>query len=114
MDPSRVNVGTKKARIGWIAILAIALLATSLEAKLGLYHPEHSQEHLVSKAFKLSECRLERAVADPPLVAFSAVIAAISLDDASSEPEVLDCAPLRTHPAFHSRSHWFRPPPVRS
>lgn len=109
-----MNVGAKKAGLAWIAILTIALLTTSLQAKLGLYRPEHSQEHLVSKAFKLSECRLERTVADPPMVTLSVVAAATALDDRGPEPEFPDYAPARTQPVFDSRSHWFRPPPVRS
>jgi hypothetical protein len=109
-----VNVRATKARLAGIAILAITLLTTSLQAKLGLYRPEHSQEHLVSKAFKLSECRLERAVADPPMVTLSVVTAATALDDRSPEPDFPDYAPPRMQPAFHSHSHWFRPPPVRS
>ena len=103
-----------KARLAWFAVLAISLLTTSLQAKLGLYRPEHSQEHLVSKAFKLSECRMERAAADSPVLTLSVVTATTALDDRGPEPEFPDYAPSRTQPVFESRSHWFRPPPVRS
>ncbi|HSP68114.1 MAG TPA: hypothetical protein VLN48_10325 [Bryobacteraceae bacterium] len=114
MDPSSVNVRATKARLVWIAILAIALLTTSLQAKLGLYHPEHSPEHLVSKAFKLSECRLERAVANPPIVAVSIVTSEAALDAPGPRPEFLESPLPLSQPLFLSRSHWFRPPPVRS
>ena len=115
MDTSRVTLGAKKSRLGWIAILAIALLTTSLQAKLGLYHPEQSQEHLVSQVFKVSECRLERAVANPPLVVENFTTSLVAVDDSqASEPEFLDYAPPQSEPLFHSCSHWFRPPPVRS
>lgn len=104
-----------KAGLAWFAVLAIALLTTSLQAKLGLYRPEHSQEHLVSKAFKLSECRLERAAADSPVVTLSVVTATTALDHRDdSEVEFPDSTPPRIPPVFASRSHWFRPPPVRS
>jgi len=69
-----VNAGDSKGRSGWIALLVVALLMTSLQAKLGLYHPEQSQAHLFSKAFKLSECRLERAVPDSPVVGMVNVV----------------------------------------
>jgi hypothetical protein len=115
MDTSRLTLGAKKSRLGWIAILAIALLTTSLQAKLGLYHPQQSQEHLVSQVFKVSECRLERAVANPPMVVVNIAASVVAIDDnQASEPEFLDYAPPRSEPRFHSRSHWFRPPPVRS
>jgi len=115
MDTSRVTLGAKKSRLGWIAILAIALLTTSLQAKLGLYHPRQSPEHLVSQVFKVSECRLERAIANPPIVVVSFATSVVAVDDDQpSEPEFLDYAPPQSEPLFHSRSHWFRPPPVHS
>lgn len=103
-----------KVRSGWIAILAMALLMTSLQAKLGLYHPEHSQAQLVSKAFKLSECRLERTVSDPPVVTADAVIAAEAPVELRPEPDFLEYAPVQRRPILLSSSQWFRPPPVRS
>lgn len=109
-----MNPRATKAKVGWIAVLAIALLTTSLQAKLGLYHPEKSQESLVSKAFKLSECRLERAVANPPIAVLSVVIAAVAIPDAGPDTDFLEYAPPQRQPLFHSLSHWFRPPPVRS
>lgn len=109
-----MNAKSRCERLGWIAILAIALLITSLQAKLGLYHPEQSQEHLVSQAFKISECRLDRAVANPPIVAIEIVTAALAKDFRGSELEFLDYVPPQSQPRFHSRSHWFRPPPVRT
>jgi len=109
-----VNVGDSKGRPGWIALLAIALLVTSLQAKLGLYHPEHSQAHLISKAFKLSECRLERAVPDSPVVTVNVVIAAECDDKRSPDPDFLEYTAVQPRPVLLSRSHWFRPPPARS
>ena len=109
-----MNLGATKAKLGWIAILAIALLTTSLQAKLGLYHTEKTQEHLVSKAFKLSECRLERAVANPPMAAVSVVTAEVAMDAPGPRPDFLEYAPRPIQPLFQSSSHWFRPPPARS
>jgi hypothetical protein len=100
--------------LGWIAVLAIALLTTSLQAKLGLYHPKRSQEHLVSQAFKLSECRLERAATDPPLAAPDVAPAVCVVENPRPEAEFLEYAPPKLDLLFQSRSHWFRPPPVRS
>jgi hypothetical protein len=102
------------AKIGWIAILAIALLTTSLQAKLGLYHPEQSQEHLVSKAFKLSECRVERADPESPATAVAVITATMAADDRRSEPDFLEYSAPEIRPIFHSSSYWSRPPPVRS
>jgi hypothetical protein len=110
-----VKIGYCRGRRGWIAILAIALLMTSLQAKLGLYHPEQSQARLVSKAFKLSECRLECAVPDSPAIVMASVeIPAESRDEQHSEAEFLAYTPAEPQPVLLSRSHWFRPPPARS
>ena len=109
-----MQVQGSKGRSGWIAILAMALLMTSLQAKLGLYHPEHSQAQLVSKAFKLSECRLERTVSDPPVVTTGAVMAADAPVELRPDPDFLEYAPAEPRPVLLSSSHWFRPPPVRS
>jgi hypothetical protein len=100
-----------KLRLALIAILAITLLMTSLQAKLGLYYPEHSQAQLVSKAFKLSECRLARAVPEPPAVTVQMVALATEvLDPWHPEPDFLEYTPTQLSPLL-SRSHWFRPPP---
>ena len=106
--------GAKQAKLGWIAILAIALLTTSLQAKLGLYHPRKSQEHLVSQVFKVSECRLERAIANPPISVVAVATFAVAVEGHASEPEFLDYVPPQSQPLIQSRSHWFRPPPIRS
>jgi hypothetical protein len=88
---------------------------TSLQAKLGLYHPEQSQARLVSKAFKLSECRLESAVPDSPAIVTDRVeMPAESCHQQHSEAEFLEYTPAEPHPVLLSRSHWFRPPPARS
>ena len=109
-----MNVGGLKVRLGGIAILAIALLMTSLQAKLGLYHPQHSQAHLISKAFKPSECRLERAVPDPPLAALPVPMTAEARDESGPEPQFVEYVSTHPRPVFLSRTHWFRPPPARS
>jgi hypothetical protein len=109
-----VDPKASKMKLGWIALLAIALLMTSLQAKLGLYYPEQSQARLVSKAFKLSECRLERAVPDAPVAIDDAVVAAEFRDDWRPEPDFLEYSPAQPRPVLLSRSHWFRPPPARS
>jgi hypothetical protein len=109
-----VNRAGHKIRLGWIAILAIALLITALQAKLGLYHPEQSQAQLISKVFKLSECRLERAVPDPPTATIDVVMAVEARDDWRPEPDFLEYAPAQPRPLLVSCSHWFRPPPARS
>ena len=109
-----MNVGDPIRRLSWIAILVIALLTTSLQAKLGLYHPRQSQEHLVSQVFKVSECRLERAIANPPIVVVNLAASVVVSNDQASDPEFLEYAPPQPQPLFHSQSHWFRPPPVRS
>lgn len=101
----------RKGKLGWIIILAIALLVGSLQAKLGLYHPEQSQAQLISKTFKLSECRLVRAVLDPPIVTAEVVMAAEARNDWRAEPEFPWYAPTQSRPVLFSRSHWFRPPP---
>ena len=109
-----MNLRNRKGRLGWIAILSIGLLTTSLQAKLGLYQPERSQAQLISQAFKPSECRLERAIANPPIVAVSVVTTAVAIDVPGPRPEFLEYAVPQRAPLFHSPSHWFRPPPVRS
>jgi len=114
VDIPTVILGAKNVKAGWIAILAIALLTTSLQAKLGLYHPRQSQEHLVSQVFKVSECRLERAIANPPIVVVNVAASVVAVDDRRSEPEFLDYVLPPSQPLIQSRSHWFRPPPVRS
>jgi len=98
-------------RLGWVALLAIALFWTSFEAKAGLYRP--SEAHLISKAFKVSECRLERAVPDPPI---AMAHTAVSLqEDFGGQPEAAPSGHSATPPRRlpFSRSHFFRPPPVR-
>ena len=109
-----MTVGGPKGRLGSIAILAIALLMTSLQAKLGLYHPERSQAQLISKLFKPSECRLERSVPDQPEVTMNVVMAAAAGDDWHPESDFREYAPIQTRLILPSRSHWFRPPPARS
>ena len=109
-----MDLKASKMKLGWIALLAIALLMTSLQAKLGLYYPEQSQAHFISKAFKLSECRLERAVPDAPVAIADAVVAAEFRDDWRPEPDFLEYCPAQPRPVLLSRSHWFRPPPARS
>jgi hypothetical protein len=109
-----VNVGVPKVRLGWIAILTIAVLMTALQAKLGLYHPQQSQAHLISKVFKLSECRLDRAAPDTLVAIVNLVLASDAGDDWRSEPDFVELAPAQARPVLFSRSHWFRPPPARS
>ena len=109
-----VTPASIKGRLGWIAILAIALLMTALQAKLGLYHPERSPAQLISKTFKISECRLERAVPDAPVAIVDVVTAAEARVDWRPEPEFVEYAPAQPRPVLLSRSHWFRPPPARS
>jgi hypothetical protein len=109
-----VNAGRPKGRLGWIALLAIALLMTSLQAKLGLYHPERSPAQLISKVFKLSECRLERAVPDPPVATADLAMVVEAHDNWRPEPSFLEYIPAHPRQLLLSRSHWFRPPPARS
>ena len=108
-----MTVGHFKGRLGWVALLTIALLVTSLQAKLGLYHPEQSESHLISKAFKLSECRLARAVPDSP-VSVNVVTAVETGDEQSPDPDFQDYTPVQPRPILLSCPHWFRPPPARS
>jgi hypothetical protein len=108
-----MNVGGSPRRLNWIAILVIALLMASLQAKLGLYRTADSQAHLISKVFKPSECRLDRAVLDPPLVTASLAIAAEPAMIFTPQ-DLLEYAPTQRRQRFLSRSPWFRPPPVRS
>ena len=106
-----MNAKGSTRKSAWIALLAIALLTTSLQAKLGLYHPEQSQAHLISKTFKVSECRLERAVPDAPIVTVDAVTpVAEARDEWRPDPDFLEFTPTQLSPLL-SRSHWFRPPP---
>ena len=106
-----MNVARSKGKLGWIAILAITLLMTALQAKLGVYHPEQSQAHLISKTFKVSECRLERIVPDAPVAAVN-VPTVIDADEAwRPEPDFPEYTPAPPSPILLSRSHWFRPPP---
>ena len=110
-----MKLGHRTRRRGWIAILALALVATSMQAKLGLYYPEQSQAQLVSKAFKISECRLERAVPDSPMVATAGPAIVIEAgDERRAEPEFLEHTPAEPRSVLLSRSLWFRPPPARS
>ena len=109
-----MNARVSKGKSGWIAILAIALILTALQAKLGLYHPEHSQAHLISKFFKVSECRLERALADAPIAVIDVVTSAEPRDDSRPEPASPDYVPPQPSPVLPSHSHWFRPPPALS
>lgn len=107
-----MNAGFLKAKLAGVVILAAALLGTSLEAKLGLYHPIQSQAHLISKTFKISECRLARAVSDPPPAVAREVMSAPTETDPRQEPELLVYSPGPPAPVHLSRSHFFRPPPT--
>lgn len=108
-----MKVGGPRGRLGWIAILAIALLMTALQAKLGLYRPVKSQAQLISKSFKLSEGRLNHAVPSPPVTAIENAVAE-SPDDWRPEPDFLEYVSTPPRPPLLSRSHWSRPPPARS
>jgi hypothetical protein len=106
-----VNAARSKGRLGWIAILSIALLMTAWQAKLGAYHPEQSQANLISKTFKVSECRMDRVVSDAPIVRAD-VVTAVETDEVwRQEPGFPEYAPIPPGPILLSRSHWFRPPP---
>ena len=109
-----MNRAGSKLRPGWIVILTIALLMTALQAKLGLYHPQQSQAHLISKVFKVSECRLEREVADPPVAIVNLAVTSATCTDARPEPDSPEYTPAEPRPLLLSCSHWFRPPPARS
>ena len=98
-------------RVGWLALLAIALFVTSFEAKAGLYRP--SQAHLISKAFKISECRLERAVPNPPVTIAHTTVSLEEDIGEQPEPACLEYSATPPRPILLSRSHFFRPPPVR-
>lgn len=106
-----MNVARSKGTLGWIAILAITLLMTALQAKLGVYHPERSQAHLISKTFKVSECRLERTVPDAPVATANVMIAIDPQEAWRPEPDFPKDAPAQPSLILLSRSHWFRPPP---
>ena len=108
-----MNIEGLKGKSGWIAILAMVLVMTSFQAKLGLYHPERSQAHLVSQEFKPSECRLERAAPEPP-VTVNAVIAAVAREEWRPGPDLLEYTAALPCPMLLPRSLWFRPPPARS
>ena len=107
MDPKAL-IG----RLGWIAILAIALVATSFQAKLGWYHPRQSHEYLVSKTFKVSECRLERGVPAPPMAVIQEAMSAEPDVERRPEPAFPDYSPAPRPPVLISNSHFFRPPPT--
>ena len=114
MDTSVKFVRGNRGRSGWIAILALALISAALQAKLGLYHPQQSQAHLISKVFKVSECRWERFVADPPVAIVNVVIADGASEAWHPEPDLPEYTPSQPRPLLISCSHWFRPPPARS
>ena len=99
-----------KTAVGLVAFLALAILCASVEAKLGLYYPEHSASGITSKVIKLREYRMERVA--PQL---SVEPADFSLPNAL-EPESFPPQPRRlaAYRLFIPRSHWFRPPPFLS
>ena len=107
-----MNFKVSNGRLGWVAILAIALVATSFQAKLGWYHPRLSHEYLVSKTFKVSECRLERAVPDPPMAVIQEAMCAEVGVERRPEPAFPDYSPAPRPPVLISNSHFFRPPPT--
>jgi len=107
-----VDLKISNARRGWIAILVIALVATSFQAKLGSYQSRQSHEYLVSKTFKVSECRLERAVPDPPMAVIQVAMSAEPDAERRPEPAFPDYSPAPRPPVLISNSHFFRPPPT--
>ncbi len=106
-----MKVGVLKARLAWIFILLATLPTTSFEAKLGLYHPMQSQAHLISKTFKISECRLERAVPDSPVIIAREVLSAPAEVEQNPDPVFEEYSPGPPAPVPLSGSHFFRPPP---
>ena len=110
-----MSAGGPYGRLGLIAFLAISLLMTALQAKLGLYRPERSQVDLISEAFKPSECRLDRADPVPP-VATVAVVTIAGEARVTGVPSQTLWNTFRLSPGrpLLSSSHWFRPPPARS
>ena len=107
-----MNFNVSNGRLGWIAILALALVATSFQAKLGWYHPKLSHEYLVSKTFKVSECRLERAVPAPSMAVTQEAMSAEADLEQSPEPSFSDYSPTLLPAILISNLHFFRPPPT--
>ncbi len=109
-----MSAGGPFGRLSLIAFLVISLLVTALQAKLGWYHPEQSQVHLISEEFKPSECRMDRAVPVPPVAIVAAAITAEAPGNWHPEPDSLEYVPPQPRPPLLSSSHWYRPPPARS
>ena len=84
----------------WIAILVLALLTTSLQAKLGLYRSGKSPDQFISKEFKPAECRLERVPAAVQVAFLSWSAPIVTCQVRRAEPRSPDCelAPPRQVP----------------
>jgi hypothetical protein len=109
-----VNLWVPMATRAWIAILALALLTASLQAKLGLYRPGKSRDQFISKEFKPAECRRERVQAKVPVVCLSAIVSVVNCQGWRAEPRSPEPEPATTRPVPISPSHWYRPPPYLS
>ena len=99
-----------KTIAGLVVALAFAILCASVEAKLGLYYPEHSASGITSKVIKLRECRMERVAAE---LSFEPVDFSLP---SPLEPESYPPQPQRlaAYRLVVPRCHWFRPPPFLS
>jgi hypothetical protein len=105
-----VNARSSKTTAVLLAILAVAVLCASIEAKLGLYYPEHSASGITAKVIKLLECRMERVA--PELTVEPQV--AMLLDPPEAQVIPSQPAPVAAYRLVIPRSHWFRPPPFFS
>ncbi len=96
-----------KTTVGLIAVLAIAILCASVQAKLGMYSPEHSASGITSKVIKLLECRMERVATELPVEpATIPLLRPLTPEAFPPEPQR-----LAVYRLVVPRSHWFRPPP---
>jgi hypothetical protein len=94
-----------------LVLLAVAICNASVQAKLGLYHPETSPAGITSKVIKLAELRLDPLTPDAaPSQAAPVVVPEIEQSRTEPPPVRFDADAPR--PPVLPRSHWFRPPPA--
>ena len=94
-----------------IAVVVVAVIAASFQAKLSLYRAETPHVHFIAKSFKPSECRLQRAVSNT-LPADLLIAVGVTPHQQCHEP--LESTPARFSSPPYRRFHWSRPPPPRA
>ncbi len=91
-----------------LLLMALLLVCTAVQAKVGLYQPERSPAHITSQVFKVKEVRLERVAPQLPVeVVVLPVSFVVHSEPCPPEPDFVP----PTTPDF-TQSHWFRPPPA--